>query len=470
MRTKIGVKYGISPICTNLYKSIVRIKKNPTKERGYMAGVKINKSPLIDKYYNMGLTIPIFNNMLTYKNNIFILYDTTEMHYISNVRIFDNFTNIHYCASIKISDIYNRYPFYVLDYNKSDTSIHREIIYDGYDLYMNVNGNIIKASTIAIEQTVNELLNVIHDAIESKYNTIEDMILDHESLMSKIDNIKGDGINNGINYILDKFKGLKIGTIINDEINNKATIGFDSGVLSDNDFTDEYLDIINSAEFGAKKYTHPKIKQCKYISPVQSIFGRTGEVIITAEDFDLSDVDPNANNYMHPRSLECAPIHVKSVNGISLPSIKISKGTVGLENLVDGYASTGIDNIINKVNDQYLIMDNTTKEYIDNRVSIIKSIPDINNECIVNITINSTPNISTNPMRSMTTVTVYGRTLDISRLYTNNPTHSLTVPVGEHIIKIDGYDGDTHIIVNKHININKDSNFTIDLKESDYID
>lgn len=358
---------------------------------------------------------------------------------------------------------YNRYPFYVLDYSKANTSINKEIIYDGSDIYMNVNDNIVKASTRTINQIVDTLANSLYNSIDGRYNTIDNMISDYGNLSNKVKDIEeGDP---GIDYIIDKFKGLNHNMNLYSEINNKADIGFDSGVLSENDFTDEYKSILDSAEFGAKKYVHPTSKQCMYVSPVQSVFGRTGDVIITKEDMGLDNIHPNANNYIHPRLIQCKPIYVRSINNMSLPSIKISKGTIDLGVLDNSYPSRGRSNIENMVDDQYLVMDDSAREYIKDRVREIKDIPEVINSCNLSVVVRSSPDTSNNPMYIMSVVTIYKRELDISRKYELNSNHSFNIFPGKYIIRVEGYDGEKHIVRTKHINIYEDTNITVELKE-----
>ena len=370
------------------------------------------------------------------------------------------------------NNVYKRYPFFVLDYSKANMSINKEIMYDGKDIYMNVNDNIIKASDKTINQIVDKLADELYEAIDNRYDTIDEMVDDYDNLNKEIDSIKTGNLDENvfpIDFILDKFKGLNPNSNLYDIINNKANIGFDSGVLSDNDFTDEYKLILDSAEFGAKKYEHPETKQCGYISPVQSVFGRTGDVIVTKEDFGLENADPNANNYIHPRVIQCNPTYVKSVNNLTMESILLTKGSIELGMLSNAFPSRSRENIKNKVDNQYLVMNEDARDYIKDRVEQIKAIPDIKKTCNLYIKIKSNPNINSNPMYIMTMVTIYKRTFDISRKYELEPTHSFKLTPGKYIVKVEGYDGERYIIKNKHINIYKDTHITIELKEEDYL-
>ena len=83
--------------------------------------------------------------------------------------------------------------------------------------------------------------------------------------------------------------------------------------LSDNDFTNTLFNKLMGIEKEANLYTHPEIQACNYVAPISLVNGRTGDVVITKEELGLGNVQAGAKKYVHPRDKQCAAVSIDSV-------------------------------------------------------------------------------------------------------------------------------------------------------------
>ena len=83
--------------------------------------------------------------------------------------------------------------------------------------------------------------------------------------------------------------------------------------LSDNDFTNTLFNKLMGIEKEANLYTHPEVQACNYVAPISLVNGRTGDVVITKEELGLGNVQAGAKKYVHPRDKQCAAVSIDSV-------------------------------------------------------------------------------------------------------------------------------------------------------------
>ena len=83
--------------------------------------------------------------------------------------------------------------------------------------------------------------------------------------------------------------------------------------LSDNDFTNTLFNKLMGIEKEANLYTHPEVKACNYVAPISLVNGRTGDVVITKEELGLGNVQAGAKKYVHPRDKQCTAVSIDSV-------------------------------------------------------------------------------------------------------------------------------------------------------------
>lgn len=226
-----------------------------------------------------------------------------------------------------------KYAFLPLNKNASSMAVQNEFMvdYNNGELYINKGGPKLLSG-----ENENEYINdIISSTMGLDDISMDDLAYTITQIMSYKNNIlKSDGdIDDDLDFIYSIVSDLIIGSInLKDLVDSKVS---GTGVLSDYNFNDTYVDKLKSIDKNANYYKHPDTPICD-IRYVKSINSKTGMVEITSDDIGNLDVDPNANYYVHPTLPECD----LTDNGVSFFNgqrgvISLNMKSLGLKNIKD---------------------------------------------------------------------------------------------------------------------------------------
>lgn len=281
------------------------------------------------------------------------------------------------------SEQFKRIPFTVEDISNASTAMNGSLLFDhaNGELYLkDINGQIKKVS----EETTNTLLGNLYDEIKGGVSPDGDTLYKISEKIKSLNtwilsnsNIVGVDIDN-ITKLIRALKGIED---VETSLENLVDIT-PSKILSTNDFTNELKEKLDSIPVDANYYIHPLDKQCDYESPLKSVNGQLGNVVITKEELGLDSVEENANYYEHSEFKECG-------NGVDRVYSKTGdvitkKRYVDLP-FVENYEVATQEDIEKYVNDKYLTNKNLNS-FLDGLLDSILTGPGVLGRTVTFIT------------------------------------------------------------------------------------